>query len=36
MIDLLILAVLFIVAAIGLVVHLAGKLRHQDEHRQLR
>lgn len=33
MIDLIILAVLFVVAAIGLVVHLAGKLRCHDGER---
>lgn len=33
MIDLIIISVLLIVAAIGLVVHLAGKLRPHDERR---
>lgn len=36
MIDLIILAVLFAVAAIGLVVHLAGKLRQSEDQRRLR
>lgn len=36
MIDLIILAVLFVVAAIGLVVHLAGKLQQGKDQRRLR